>query len=312
MQVFQKKYLEHDIVEREGRVAVDHDRQHVVALMHADHSPENDHSDWHEPLHSPRIDDDNHVSSAGVTLVESSNSGTETSPSDSNGCINGTSSHKRRSSQSSHTRSTSPTPSSPPQSDHITPKRHSSKGFHAIPRESPDDMHPSHCGVDIDDHHDRSFPLPARGVTLPDLHCNRLRVEMSCFMLGLYGLCTVAFSGPLLALWNSGNVESFELPPHSKLSMLGINTVLDSTYNALLLFGILTTSPLFMSVGTMMVMPFSLLTDRILHGVQMGPAGILGAIVIVIGFTMLNIPQTAAARWYGKFKRRCCDRSSVQ
>lgn len=121
-------------------------------------------------------------------------------------------------------------------------------------------------------------------------------------MLGTYGLFLNVMAAPIVLLWDKTGVETFELPSHSKASMLMLNAGFDSIYNVLLLFGILITSPLFISVGSMLVMPASIVTDRLIHGTVMGPVGVCGAIVIVIGFSLLNIPQEDASRW---MKRKC-------
>lgn len=144
----------------------------------------------------------------------------------------------------------------------------------------------------------------------PDLTSLRLRVELSVLMLGCYGVMTILLSIPSLLIWNAAGLEVFEHPPSHKVGMLALNTGLDSIYNVLLLFGILVTTPLFMSVGVMLVMPFSIVVDRILHGTELGPSGVLGAIVIVIGFALLNVPPEASERCSLAMRRWLCSRKA--
>jgi hypothetical protein len=140
---------------------------------------------------------------------------------------------------------------------------------------------------------------------LPDLRSIRLHMELSCFFLGLYGVWTIIGSIVFIPVWSAIGAEHYVTPPEHKLRLILLNSALDSIYNILLLFGILVTTPLFMSVGTMMVMPCSIVVDRLVHGTELGPSGIVGAVVIVVGFVMLNIPQEAAARWYRACRVRC-------
>jgi hypothetical protein len=140
---------------------------------------------------------------------------------------------------------------------------------------------------------------------LPDLHSIRLHMELACFFLGLYGVWTMVGSIVFIPVWSSTGAEHYVSPPGHKLRLILLNSALDSIYNILLLFGILVTTPLFMSVGTMMVMPCSIVVDRLVHGTELGPSGIVGAIVIIVGFVMLNIPQETAARWYKNWRERC-------
>jgi hypothetical protein len=140
---------------------------------------------------------------------------------------------------------------------------------------------------------------------LPDLRSIRLHMELSCFFLGLYGVWTIIGSIVFIPVWSAIGAERYVAPPEHKLRLILLNSALDSIYNILLLFGILVTTPLFMSVGTMMVMPCSIVVDRLVHGTELGPSGIVGAVVIVVGFVMLNIPQEAAARWYRACRVRC-------
>ena len=141
---------------------------------------------------------------------------------------------------------------------------------------------------------------------VPDRTSHRLRIEMASMVLCLYGVGTAMFCGPVLAVWDHAGLETFEWPPNGhKTSLLLLNAVLDSTYNGLLLFGILVTTPLFMSVGTMLVMPASIVVDRLVHGTVLSPLAVVGAVVIVVGFGMLNIPPHTADRWGAGVWARC-------
>ncbi|MDR3740189.1 MAG: hypothetical protein P4L40_14340 [Terracidiphilus sp.] len=157
------------------------------------------------------------------------------------------------------------------------------------------------------EHADRSSDVKESSAALlgivPDANSLRLRAEVACMMLGLYGVATCVYAPPLLAAFHYGGTEVFVPPPAPETRLIALNAFLDSSYNGLLLFGILLTSPLFMSVGTMLVMPASIVVDRLVRGTVMGGQGIGGAVIIVMGFAMLNVPPLTAARWGHAIRR---------
>ena len=262
-------------MDRDGSIAAQ--RAHSVALIHNDHSP-----DWQQANSCTSSQSD----SRGIAIVE-----TQSDPQ-----VLVTRSGRRSGSiNDDNDDGTGAEHHDPSEVAPLSPKKR------GAPTQTPISPPLSK------QHRPRS---PRGNILLPDLTSTRLRIEMSCLMLGLYGVMTFLFSVPLLAIWNAAKIEEFKTPASHKLTLLLINTALDSVYNALLLFGILTTSPLFMSVGTMLVMPCSMVTDRLLHGVVMGPVGITGAVVIVCGFAMLNLPDSvndkcvaAVLRCIGKHPR---------
>ena len=79
------------------------------------------------------------------------------------------------------------------------------------------------------------------------------KVELASFMLICYGLVTLALLWvPVLVLDHVG-VEVFESPDDTTVYVLICNAILDAAFNGFLLVGILMATPLFMSVGSMMV-----------------------------------------------------------
>lgn len=98
---------------------------------------------------------------------------------------------------------------------------------------------------------------------------------------------------PVVVQVHAIGVEPFELPPNPKVKLLVLGTVLDCVYNGLLLFGILIATPLFMSVGCMLVMPASIVVDRIANRTELAPGAIVGAVLILVAFFLLNVTFTA-------------------
>jgi solute carrier family 35 protein F5 len=79
-------------------------------------------------------------------------------------------------------------------------------------------------------------------------------------MLMSYGVITLLVCWVFVAFVHATGVETFELPPRAKIGLLFTNAALDSLYNGLLLLGILISTPLFMSVGCMLVSPIRMRT----------------------------------------------------
>lgn len=119
-----------------------------------------------------------------------------------------------------------------------------------------------------------------------------LQLEASMLMLSTIGFFTLTLMWPIFPLFNATKVEIWEWPSASKLEELTANAIMDGTYNLLLLYGIMLSSPLFMSVGTMLVVPVSIFVDHFVHGTKLSPEAILGVCFIVLGFICLNFPIT--------------------
>lgn len=130
-----------------------------------------------------------------------------------------------------------------------------------------------------------------------------LRAEVSALVLGTMGLFTLTTLWPLFFLFHYTGVEPFEWPSAAKGQLLAMSTLLDGLYNVLLLFGIQISSPLFMSVGTMTVIPVSLLADYLIHHATVSGPGYGGILLIVMGWLILQIPAALAARMQGAAQR---------
>ena len=115
-----------------------------------------------------------------------------------------------------------------------------------------------------------------------------VQAEMTALVLGLMGTFTLLTLWPLFFVLHYSGAEPFELPSASKTALLALNTGLDSVYNLLLLYGITVSSPLVMSLGTMLVVPASLAADWVLHGATMSWAALGGVVLIGVGFLMMQ------------------------
>jgi len=89
---------------------------------------------------------------------------------------------------------------------------------------------------------------------------------------------------PLLILDHTG-VEKIELPKSANVvHRLLINAALGATYTSSYLVGIAFTSPTFMSVGTLLVVPVGVVTDYLLNDVLIPLLSGVGCIIIALGF----------------------------
>lgn len=130
---------------------------------------------------------------------------------------------------------------------------------------------------------------PARGADSP-----ALRAELAAYMLGVVGIASLLFMWPLFFVFDATGVEPFEWPSPAKTRMLVLSAVLDAVYNAALLFGIGITSPLWTSLGTILVVPASMLADWGIHGATVSGQAGGGIAAILVGFTILQVPLPPA------------------
>jgi hypothetical protein len=122
------------------------------------------------------------------------------------------------------------------------------------------------------------------------------QAEVAALVLGLMGAFTLVTLLPVFPLLDATGIEPFEWPSPEKARLLALNTGLDSVYNLSLLLGISLSSPLSMSVATMLVVPASLLADWALHGLVPGVQAGCGMAVILVGFATLHLPWRRICR----------------
>ena len=118
------------------------------------------------------------------------------------------------------------------------------------------------------------------------------QLTTSLAMLGSIGLFTTLLQWPILFLLDATGAETFEPPgPAGVMGQLLANCGLDTLFNVLLLFGIGVTSPVFMSVGTMLVAPITVIVDALKpHAQSFDWKGWVGIIFVVGAFALLELP----------------------
>ena len=128
---------------------------------------------------------------------------------------------------------------------------------------------------------------------LPQLY---QRAETTAFFIGSMGLFSLLTLWPFFFLLDRIGIEPFEWPSVDKAKLLALNAGLDAIYNLLLLLGIVISSPLWMSIGTMLVVPATILADWALNGTVLTGQVAAGIVLILFGFIVLQLPAGAAAK----------------
>ena len=65
--------------------------------------------------------------------------------------------------------------------------------------------------------------------------------------------------------------------------------MMESVYNLALFCAILCTTPLYVSIGTMLTVPFAVVTDYVLNDYVMSPVSWVGVVLITAGYLLLNV-----------------------
>eukprot|EP00301_Raphidiophrys_heterophryoidea_P027185 c9531_g1_i1.p1 GENE.c9531_g1_i1~~c9531_g1_i1.p1 ORF type:complete len:311 (-),score=40.47 c9531_g1_i1:313-1245(-) len=108
-------------------------------------------------------------------------------------------------------------------------------------------------------------------------------------LLGMMGAFTLVLLWPGLFIVHALGVEPFELPPNSHITgLICLNLVLDTIFNLSMLLGITLTSPLFISIGSMLVIPTTMLADGLIHGVRPSIGSIGGCALILAAFLLIH------------------------
>ncbi|XP_062504649.1 uncharacterized protein LOC134181393 [Corticium candelabrum] len=104
-------------------------------------------------------------------------------------------------------------------------------------------------------------------------------------VIGLVGIQTLLCYWPVLLILHGTEFEKFELPTGDNLRMLCIDVALDGVYNVLLLVCISMSSPLFATVGLLLVLPVSVVADYVIHKHYTLPAIAFGGVALIaLGF----------------------------
>lgn len=119
----------------------------------------------------------------------------------------------------------------------------------------------------------------------------RHTVPSTLLFLGLTGVITLLLFWPGLLLLDVTGAEKFEMPDNGSVFHLLLIAVMDGLLWMFIFIGIMFSSPLFISVGTMMAIPTNVVINWILHSFQFSAMVLVGIACIVLGFIGLNVAQ---------------------
>eukprot|EP01084_Bolivina_argentea_P284348 487311_1 len=109
-------------------------------------------------------------------------------------------------------------------------------------------------------------------------------------MIGM-GMCVFICFWPGLIVLDITRIEIFAFPKTYDDVITVVSPILiDSVYIGSLLTGITLTGPVFMSIGTLMIIPVSFIMDVWLHGLKVTLLAIIGSLLIFIGFIVIETP----------------------
>ena len=101
---------------------------------------------------------------------------------------------------------------------------------------------------------------------------------------GLLGVAAVATMWPIFFVLDATGFEPFVWPERDDLPYIAIVAVCDVGFNLFLLITILLSSPLFASVGTILVIPLGAATDYLWKGTLLADNAFYGVGMIIVGF----------------------------
>eukprot|EP00053_Salpingoeca_punica_P004276 m.48326 g.48326 ORF g.48326 m.48326 type:complete len:340 (+) comp12722_c0_seq1:162-1181(+) len=115
-------------------------------------------------------------------------------------------------------------------------------------------------------------------------------VANSFRMVGLIAVLSLLTLWPMLPVLDVAGVEPFAWPPLDVLKTLGLNAVLDIWLNISIVVLIAASTPVVASVGQVLVVPVTVVCDRILRSYVMPPLAVVGVALIVVGFLICVLP----------------------
>lgn len=118
-----------------------------------------------------------------------------------------------------------------------------------------------------------------------------LQAVIALQLVATMGLYTFILFLPVCLVIHFTKVENFTMDSTKVLKYFGIG-LLGTAYNLVYMLGNLFTSPLFMSVGTLLTIPASILVDYLLKGYTLPPLSFIGISLIIVSFVVLNFPAT--------------------
>ena len=119
--------------------------------------------------------------------------------------------------------------------------------------------------------------------------------QRAMLYLGVVGVLNLMFVWIVVWAFDRTGVEPFDHGSTEVWKKIFFNGVLDTLFNVFFLAGVTATSPLFMSAGTMFVVPLGIIVDVILGKGEMSILSLVGVALILMGFWLLNLRTSSTA-----------------
>ena len=122
-------------------------------------------------------------------------------------------------------------------------------------------------------------------------HARLNKVNSKLLMEGMMGVICFLTLWPGIFLLNWTEIEVFELPTaRADILCVVVTAAMDCVYVAAFIIGITLTNPVVMAVAQLLIIPISFLWDALFNGLNITLMGILGTMLILIGFLLMELP----------------------
>ena len=117
------------------------------------------------------------------------------------------------------------------------------------------------------------------------------KLEESVLFIGFSGIINLLIGWPILLILDATGVETYE-PMGNFGGQIMLNGFIDTVFNAAFIWGVSLTSPLFMSTGTIMIIPVGIVVDILLGKGSLTFVALCGVFLIVAGFLTLSFASS--------------------
>ena len=130
--------------------------------------------------------------------------------------------------------------------------------------------------------------LGSAGMTADSMSESQENFEASIIFLGLCGVVNICLGWPFVPIFDAIGWETFLLPNNHLTKQIMLNGFIDTIFNFAFIWGVALTSPVFMSTGTILIIPLGIFVDGFIGKGWMNFWQLCGVGFIVIGFLGLN------------------------
>ena len=148
--------------------------------------------------------------------------------------------------------------------------------------------------------HDEEYEDDDEDVVAGKQESNIGKFMYSSMFLGVVGLCNAFCVVWLVVIWNYTGWEPFVWPDNNQVKLLLLNMTLSLVLILSIFAGTAFTTPLMVSVGSLLVIPFSIILDFFLHGTSPSGLEFLGIFCIACGFLCIFLAGEKGSKYATK------------